>query len=208
MTETMTKTATGTTGATTGTAVTTRTVSYPGPQLPAVPRFTLAVPDTYAAYPAPGLLAVVAPVGRREPFQPNLTVAADLVPAGTDPAQLLGRVATETAAAYPGTRPGPRDAMVVPGPDGAPGLAVASQHLQVATPACTVDQVVAVYVLPAPGGGLTHAYTLVSSWLDIEHGAELRRIHESFRLGGRDEETRVPPRPEPTGAGTGAGYEG
>jgi hypothetical protein len=206
---------TAATAATATAASVTRTVAYPGPNLPAPPGFTLTLPADYLAHPAPGLLAVVEPADRREPFQPNLTIAADLVPAGADPAQVLARLVAETVGAYPGSRPGARDAMVVAGPGGeAGGLAVASQHLAVATPASTVDQVLTVYVLPAPPGSLTYAYTVVSSWLDQEHGDQLRRVHESFRLGGRSRSTRpalrpepapAPPRVEPTGARTGAG---
>jgi hypothetical protein len=161
------------------------TAHWPGPDLPAAPRFSIDVPDGYVAHPAPGILAMVEPVTRQVPFQPNLTVTADLVPADADPALVLDAIVAETVAAHPGTEAGAREAVTVPGTGDIGDLRATSQHLRIAAPQGTVEQVLAVYVVPVRlPGGITYAFTVASTWLAEEHSDVLRRIHESFRIGG------------------------
>ncbi len=161
------------------------TVHWPGPELPAAPRFTLDVPEGYVAHAAPGMLALVEPATRQEPFQPNVAVSADLVPAGADPALVLDAIVAETVAAHPGTEVGSREAVTAEGAGEVGDMRATSQHLRIATQQGWVEQVLAVYVVPVRlPGGITYAFTVASTWLAPEHGDVLRRIHESFRIGG------------------------
>lgn len=148
-------------------------VEHPGPLLPGGPRLRLDVPDGWQVAPAPRALAVARPAAAVDGFVPNLTVTADLVPAGTAPTQVLDAMLAE----YPGTR-GPADA------------ATGSALLTRAHDGRTVHQRVAVLLDPTPvPGGHQHAVTVVSSWsgtTPTELRDALAAAHTSVRLGTAD----------------------
>jgi hypothetical protein len=155
-----------------------RLVDYPGEVLPP-PRFRIGVPEGWVAHPAPGLLAVVEPAERIGPFQPNVVVVADVVPAGLHPAKVLDVLVAEA------TRPPARAVALaraetgpVPGGGAPAGL---GQRLVRQTEVGTVNQVATAFVTTAPiAGNLVYAYTVTASWLLDEHDVLLRRVHESF----------------------------
>lgn len=163
------------------------TVEHPGPLLPGAPRFRLDLPDGWHAAPAPRALAVARPAVDVPGFQPNLTVTADLVPAGTTAAQVLDAMLAQ----YPGTRQ-PADGSTgddAPGGDDAPeGTARAT--LVRAHGTGTVHQRVDVHLDPTPvPGDHRHAVTVVSSWsgttpTDLRDA--LAAAHTSVRLGAAD----------------------
>ncbi|PZR51571.1 hypothetical protein DNL40_15880 [Xylanimonas oleitrophica] len=152
-------------------------VEHPGPLLPGPPRFALEVPAGWTAAPAPRALAVVTPSDPGAPsaerFVPNLTVTADLVPAGTSAGQVLDAM----LAAYPGT-----STRAVAEHEDRAGARLARPH-----EAVTVHQHVDVHVdaTRAPAGH-RHAVTVVSSWSSTTPTSEreaLAHAHSSFRLG-------------------------
>ncbi|WP_163276664.1 hypothetical protein [Cellulomonas iranensis] len=169
--------------------MTATTVEHPGPLLPGAPRFRLDLPDGWHAAPAPRALAVARPAVDVPGFQPNLTVTADLVPAGTTAAQVLDAM----LAHYPGTRqPEPPtggstgdDAPDSDAPDGTARATLVRAH-----GTGTVHQRVDVHVDPTPvPGGHRHAVTVVSSWsattpTDLRDA--LAAAHTSVRLGAAD----------------------
>lgn len=155
------------------------TVEHPGPLLPGAPRFRLTLPDGWTVAPAPRALAVARPADDQPGFVPNLTVTADLVPAGTTPADVL----TAVLAAYPG--------QVVPGTADDPATdRTASARLTRAHGTATVHQRVDVLVDPTPvPGAHHHALTVVSSWADAtptDLRDALADAHTSVRLGTTD----------------------
>ncbi|MFL6072328.1 MAG: hypothetical protein ACJ73S_02810 [Mycobacteriales bacterium] len=175
----------------TATATEARLVTCPGPELPAPPAFALTVPEGYLAHPAPGLLAIVEPEARVEPFQPNVTIAADLVPATTRPAEVLDRIQAGTARSRPGTTIGSH---TPPDAPGVPPIPVATRRLRVpvgeySPDPYAVEQVLTVLMVPARGG-LAYAFTVAATWRPApagtpdQDGATLRAIHESFRVTG------------------------
>jgi hypothetical protein len=170
LTETDTQTPPPVAGATT-------TVRYPSYQLPAVPPFHIDVPDGYVAHPAPRALAVVRPSSMADGtrFIPNVTVTADLVPAGADPKALLEAMVAAQASEVAAGAAAEADA---------PGSA--SQRLCRTVDGVDVIQVATVWVLPVSyAGDVAHALTVVSSWADgagAQVGQTLRAIHESFRV--------------------------
>lgn len=168
--------------------MTATTVEHPGPLLPGAPRFRLDLPDGWHAAPAPRALAVARPAVDVPGFQPNLTVTADLVPAGTTAAQVLDAMLAQ----YPGTRHAvpPVDASTGDGagddaPDGTARAVLVRAH-----GTGTVHQRVDVHVDPTPvPGGHRHAVTVVSSWsattpTDLRDA--LAAAHTSVRLGAAD----------------------
>lgn len=151
------------------------TVEHPGPLLPGAPRFRFDLPDGWRAAPAPRALAVARPVHDVPVFQPNLTVTADLVPAGTTAAQVLDAMLAQ----YPGTR------SAVEGPAGTTTALLQRDH-----GTGTVHQRVEVHLDPTPvPGDHRHALTVVSSWsgttpTDLRDA--LAAAHTSVRLGTAD----------------------
>ncbi|NED98041.1 hypothetical protein G1H11_22335 [Phytoactinopolyspora alkaliphila] len=153
------------------------TVRYPSYQLPSVPPFHIDVPEGYVAHPAPRALAVVRPASTAEDarFIPNVTVTADLVPAGADPKALLEAMVAAQASEVAAGAAAESDT---------PGSA--SQRLCRTVDGVDVIQVATVWVLPVRyAGDVAHALTVVSSWADgagAQVGHTLRAIHESFRV--------------------------
>jgi|GEM_PF-1362798 len=154
------------------------TVEHPGPLLPGAPRFHLELPDGWRIAPAPRALAVARPAGDLPGFVPNLTVTADLVPAGTTAPQVLAAV----LASYPGRVTGDADR--------ADGDDVASARLTREHDAGTVHQRVDVLLDPTPlPGAHHHALTVVSSWADAtptDLRDALADAHTSVRVGAAD----------------------
>lgn len=153
------------------------TVQHPGPLLPGAPRFRFTLPDGWRVTPAPRALAVARPTVATGGFVPNLTVTADLVPAGTTSVEVLAAVLAD----YPGEPCGAA-------PDDEPGAT--SVRLTRPHAAGTVHQRVDVLVDPTPvPGDHRHALTVVSSWAESTP-ADLRdalaAAHTSVRLGTDD----------------------
>ncbi|MGY4643842.1 hypothetical protein [Cellulomonas sp. URHB0016] len=148
-------------------------VEHPGPLLPGGPRLVLDVPDGWHVAPAPRAIAVARPATDLPGFVPNLTVAADLVPAGTTPVQVLDAMLAQ----YPGTRGHA---------DGTAGSVLLTREHG----SGPVRQRVDVLVDPTPlPGGHQHAVTVVSSWSDTTPAAlrdSLAEAHTSVRLGSAD----------------------
>lgn len=134
--------------------MTATTVEHPGPLLPGAPRFRLDLPDGWHAAPAPRALAVARPAVDVPGFQPNLTVTADLVPAGTTAAQVLDAMLAQ----YPGTRQPQPPAGAITGddapdsdaPDGDAPDGTARATLVRAHGTGTVHQRVDVHLAPRP----------------------------------------------------------
>lgn len=146
-------------------------VQHPGPHLPGGPSLRLDVPDGWHVAPAPRAIAVARPAADLPGFVPNLTVTADLVPAGTTATQVLDAMLAQ----YPGTRG-----------DNHPSSALLTRDHD----SGTVRQRVDVLLDPTPvPGGHQHAVTVVSSWSDTTP-ADLRDsladAHTSVRLGTAD----------------------
>lgn len=161
------------------TNTTVRAVSCPGPELPAVPSFSLDLPENYLAHSAPGLLAVCTPKDQSDIFQPNLTVAAGLVPAGTTATALIDSVVAGLKADHPGVTFG--------NSAGVDGVVLAeSLHARVPVAGTEVEQVITAYVVREPvPGGYEHSFTVTSSWRAGDPaGEQLREIHVSFRITG------------------------
>lgn len=176
--------------------MTATTVEHPGPLLPGAPRFRLDLPDGWHAAPAPRALAVARPAVDVPGFQPNLTVTADLVPAGTTAAQVLDAMLAQ----YPGTRQpeppaGGSTGDAPPADDAAHDRDTAPDGTARATlvrahGTGTVHQRVDVHLDPTPvPGDHRHAVTVVSSWsgttpTDLRDA--LAAAHTSVRLGAAD----------------------
>lgn len=155
------------------------TITYPSATLPAVPPFTLDLPEGFLAHGSPRAVAVVRPSEQAPGFIPNVTVTADLVPAGSDPDALVETMTTRVGATPTEAEPA-TDATTTP----APGSATRTLRRDVDGE--LVHQVATVQVLPTRyAGDLTHALTVVSSWTESQspaYGEVLRTIHESFRV--------------------------
>lgn len=150
------------------------TVEHPGPLLPGAPRFRFTLPDGWRVAPAPRALAVARPTAEPAGFVPNLTVTADLVPAGTTPADIVSAMLAD----YPGE--------TLPTGDGdATSVRLTRPHA-----AGTVHQRVDVLVDPTPvPGDHRHALTVVSSWSESTPSDlrdALAAAHTSVRLGTDD----------------------
>ena len=148
-------------------------VQHPGPLLPGGPTLHLDVPDGWHVAPAPRAIAVARPAVEQPGFVPNLTVTADLVPAGTTPDQVLDAMLAQ----YPGTRGAA---------DGAAGSALLTREHDSGTVRQRVDVLVDPTLLP---GGHQHAVTVVSSWSDAttpDLRDSLAGAHTSVRLGTAD----------------------
>lgn len=170
------------------------TVEHPGPLLPGAPHFRLDLPEGWHVAPAPRALAVARPTEPVTGFQPNLTVTADLVPAGTTPDQVLDAMLAQ----YPGeagrtdaadTRTGADESADDPSATTTPATS-ATAHLSRPHTSGTVHQRVDVHVdaTPLPGGH-RHAVTVVSSWsattpTDLRDA--LAAAHTSVRIGAAD----------------------
>ena len=150
------------------------TVEHPGPLLPGAPRFRFTLPDGWRVAPAPRALAVARPAAEPGGFVPNLTVTADLVPAGTTSDDVLAAMLAQ----YPGD--------TLPADDGE----VTSVRLTRPHAAGTVHQRVDVLVAPTPvPGDHRHALTVVSSWSESTPSDlrdALAAAHTSVRLGTDD----------------------
>lgn len=150
------------------------TVEHPGPLLPGAPRFRFTLPEGWRVAPAPRALAVARPEVEPGGFVPNLTVTADLVPAGTT----ADAVVSAMLADYPG--------QALPAGDGG----TTSVRLTRSHAAGTVHQRVDVLVDPTPvPGDHRHALTVVSSWSESTPSDlrdALAAAHTSVRLGTDD----------------------